>query len=114
MITFKISKEAEKEINRMISLIPDEQERALIFLRVTAKEGGCQGISTEFSLDTVFKDGDLIYRDYNFKVHISKDSFMYLDQAELQLKDGPNGLKIWYLENPNYTKECTCNDNQSR
>ena len=87
-------------------LIKEEAEGDLA-LRVAVRPGGCSGFSYEMFFDTDIADDDQTVTYGDVRVVVDPSSFMLLEGATLDYKDGldQSGFSI---DNPNAQKTCGC------
>jgi iron-sulfur cluster assembly protein len=95
----------QKAAERIKALLA-EQNKEAEGLRIKVIGGGCSGI--QYKLDTdVQKPGDRVFERDGAKVFTDLKSFLYLNGAELEFKEGlmESGF---VFQNPNVQKSCGC------
>lgn len=105
MYDFKVAKEAELVIDKLLLLEPEGSK-----LRIQVLGGGCSGFKYKYSFDNELQSGDLVLCDG--KVVIDDLSISFVAEGTLNYHEdlGSAGFTIM---NPNTTAKCGCGNSFS-
>lgn len=100
-------------MEKIYSIIEQEQSEHPLYLRVFVNGGGCSGFQYGFTLDDANTEEDHIIVkkvpsvNKEIKVLVDYMSLNYLKGAEINYQDDLNGAQF-VIKNPNATSTCGC------
>ena len=104
-----LTKKAEDKVKEILS----EQPESYAGLRIQVVGGGCSGFQYRMGFDKNFSDqSDQIFEFDGLKVFVDKQSFLYMDGAEVDYIEGLHGAGFKF-NNPNVTGSCGCGNSFS-
>ncbi len=103
----------EATYDRLASIIKEEDNDAIVGLRIYVKGGGCSGFQYGFEFAEEVKEDDSVFEnEYGIKVIIDPMSMMYLDGATIDYVRNIEG-EHFAISNPAVTSTCGCGNSFS-
>jgi iron-sulfur cluster insertion protein len=94
--------------DKLAELIIEENDDAIVGLRIYVQGGGCSGFQYGFQFaDTINEDDVVVESEEGIKIVIDPMSMMYLDGAEIDYTKSLAGEQF-VIRNPNAQTTCGC------
>ena len=97
----------EKAVNKVTSIMKDQEVSDKTKIRVGVKGGGCSGFTYTVDFETRKGKFDLEFESFGLNVLVDKKSHLYIKGTEIDWSDNLNdrGLKF---NNPSAKGSCGC------
>ena len=97
----------EKAVNKVTSIMRDQEVSDKTKIRVGVKGGGCSGFTYTVDFETRKGKFDLEFESFGLSVLVDKKSHLYIKDTEIDWSDNLNdrGLKF---NNPSAKGSCGC------